>query len=173
MVLFDANFLLLLLDPDISVPKDPQTGAPLERAKERVEHLIATLAAAHETIGIPTPVMAEVLVYAGVAGPSYVGIITQNRNFRVLPFDLRAAIECAAMTNDALLTGKKKSGSAAPWQKVKIDRQIIAIGIVERISKIYGDDGDLLPLARDAGIEVESSWQLSLPPENPQQSLPL
>ena len=32
MVIFDANFLLLLLDPDVDVPTDPATGQPLARA---------------------------------------------------------------------------------------------------------------------------------------------
>lgn len=58
MVIFDANFLLLLLDPDVDVPVDPATGQPLARAKDRVEHLIATLSQQRETIGIPTPVVA-------------------------------------------------------------------------------------------------------------------
>ena len=41
MVVFDASILLLLLDPDAGPPKDPQTGQPIENARERIEHLIA------------------------------------------------------------------------------------------------------------------------------------
>ena len=65
MVIFDTNFLLLLLDPDVDVPTDLATEQPLTRAKERVEHLIAGLSQQRETIGIPTPVIAEILVHAG------------------------------------------------------------------------------------------------------------
>ncbi len=52
MVIFDANFLLLLLDPGIDVPADPATGQPLARAKDRVDYLVTTLSSERETIGI-------------------------------------------------------------------------------------------------------------------------
>lgn len=171
MVIFDANFLLLLLDPDIDVPIDPSTGQLLTRAKDRVEHLISTLSAQRETIGIPTPVIAEIMVHAGQAGPNYLATIGNSSHFRILPFDLRAAIEVAAMTSSAISSGDKKEGSIAPWQKVKIDRQIAAIGIMERASTIYADDEGVIRLAKAAGLTAVSSWNLPLPPENPQGNL--
>lgn len=170
MVIFDANFLLLLLDPDVGVPTDPATGLPLSRAKERVEHLIATLSQQRETIGIPTPVVAEILVHAGQAGSQYLDAIGSSSRFRILPFDLRAAVETAAMTASAIAGGDKKASSPAPWQKVKIDRQIAAIAIMERASTIYADDRGVLRLAAVAGLPAVSSWELPLPPEDPQGS---
>lgn len=171
MVIFDANFLLLFLDPDVDVPIDRTTGKPIIKAKERVDLLIDTLSKRREPIGIPTPVVAEVLVHAGQAGPEYLGTIGNSSRFRILPFDLRAAIEVAAMTATAKISGDKRGGSSAPWQKVKIDRQITAIGRTEGASTIYADDEDILPLARAAGIRVVSSWELPLPPEEPQGEL--
>ncbi|WP_044562594.1 hypothetical protein [Azospirillum sp. B4] len=171
MVVFDANFLLLLLDPDVDVPTDPATQKPLVRAKDRVEYLIATLSQQQEIIGIPTPVIAEVLVHAGTAGGGYLSILTDSSRFRILPFDLRAAVETAAMTATALGAGNKKGGSTAPWQKVKIDRQIAAVGIVGRAKTLYADDQDLVRLAKTAGLRTVSSWELPLPPEEPQGEL--
>lgn len=171
MVIFDANFLLLLLDPDVDVPADPATGQPLTRAKERVEHLIAGLSLQRETIGIPTPVVAEILVHAGQAGPEYLGIIGNSSRFRILSFDLRAAVETAAMTAAAIAGGDKRAGSPAPWQKVKIDRQIAAIGIMERASTVYADDQDVVRLAKLAGLATVNSWELPLPPDDPQGCL--
>lgn len=65
MVVFDASVLLLLLDPDASPPNDPATGQPIEHAKARIEHLIATLERQRTKVIIPTPVLSEVLVRAG------------------------------------------------------------------------------------------------------------
>jgi len=171
MVIFDANFLLLLVDPDADVPTDPGTGLPLTRVRERVEFLIAGLSQRKETIGIPTPVVSEVLVHAGEAGPKWLGVIGDSGRFRVLPFDLRAAVETAAMTASAKLGGDKRAGSSAPWQKVKVDRQIVAIGAVGRASTIYADDNGVVRLAKAAGIEAVSSWNLPPPPEDPQGEL--
>ncbi len=171
MVIFDANFLLLLLDPEVDVPPDPSTGLPLTWAKERVAQLIAGLSKQRETIGIPTPVISEVLVYAGEAGPRYLGVICNSNHFRILPFDLRAAIEAAAKTKEAIVAGDKREGSAAPWQKVKIDRQIIAISLVENVSAIYTDDQGLVRLAKNTGLAAVSSWELPLPPEEAQRDL--
>ncbi len=155
MVIFDANFLLLLLDPSVDIPGDPATGQSLLRARDRVEHLISTLSQQRETIGIPTPVVGEILVHAGPAGPNYL-----------------AAIEVAAMTAAAIGGGgNKKSTSGAPWQKVKIDRQIVAIGAIDRATTIYTDDQSVIKLAKRAGITAVSSWEIPLPPEDPQGRL--
>ncbi|MBK1663852.1 hypothetical protein CKO38_04280 [Rhodospirillum rubrum] len=171
MVIFDANFLLLLLDPDVDVPKDPATGRPLTRAKDRVEALIATLSKQREAIGIPTPVIAEILVHAGSAGPRYLSVVNNTSRFRILPFDLRSAIELAAMTASAIAAGDKRSGSLAPWQKVKVDRQIAAIAIVGNASSIYTDDEGVMTLAKATKIPTISSWDLPLPPEDTQGTL--
>ncbi len=171
MVIFDANFLLLLLDPEVDVPIDPATGQPLTWAKDRVEHLIAGLSQQRETIGIPTPVVAEILVHAGQAGPEYFGIIGNSSRFRILPFDLRAAVETAAMTAAAITRGDKRAGSLAPWQKVKVDRQIAAISIMERASTVYADDQGVVRFAKQAGLATVNSWELPLPPEAPQGRL--
>lgn len=43
MVVFDTSVLLLTLDPNARPPIDPATGERLQRADERVEHLIDML----------------------------------------------------------------------------------------------------------------------------------
>ena len=53
----------------------------------------------------------------------------------------------------------------------KIDRQIVACGIVERATSIFADDQSVTRLARSAGMGVVSSWELPLPPEDPQISM--
>jgi hypothetical protein len=75
------------------------------------------------------------------------------------------------MSAAAIAAGDKKSGISAPWQKVKIDRQIAAIGVMERATTIFADDLDIVRLAKAAGIEVVNSWSLPLPPEDAQGQL--
>lgn len=67
------------------------------------------------------------------------------------------------MTREAAEAGDKKSGSEQPWQKVKFDRQIIAIARVVGASKIYSDDENLAKFAKRIGIEVISIWDLPIP----------
>ncbi|HUE90280.1 MAG TPA: hypothetical protein VMO26_29710 [Vicinamibacterales bacterium] len=64
MVLFDNNILCLFLHPDAEVPNDPNTGAPIERTAERINHLVEQLQEQRIRIAIPTPVLSEFLTFA-------------------------------------------------------------------------------------------------------------
>ncbi len=171
MVVFDASVLLLLLDPEAGTPNDPATDDPVKHAKARIEHLIATLEQQRTKVIIPTPVLSEVLVRAGDAAPAYLEELNRSARFRIASFDTRAAVELAALTREALDAGDKRDGSTAPWQKIKIDRQIIAIARTEGAATIYSDDDDIQRLGQRSGIEVIGIAQLSLPPEDAQTEL--
>ena len=119
MVVFDTTTALLLLRPGTKPPLDPATGAPIEQAEARMALLVETLEKARTRIIIPTPVMSELLVYAGAATAELVARLTRSSTFRVAPFDTRAAIELAVMTRAALDQGDKRGGIEAPWNKVK------------------------------------------------------
>lgn len=82
-----------------------------------------------------------------------------------------AAVELASMTREAIRAGDKKDGSLSPWQKVKIDRQIIAIARVRGATRIYSDDEGVATFAERIGIEVVQTWKMPLPPIDPQQEL--
>jgi hypothetical protein len=97
----------------------------VDRARERVEHFIAELSSG-DTVIIPTPVLAEVLVRANEGGPGLLAALGGLARMKVRPFSERAAIETAHMTREAILAGDKKGGSTEAWQKVKVDRQVIA-----------------------------------------------
>ncbi len=111
MVIFDNNFLSLLLHPNSRPPLDPATGKPLERARERIEQLCVDLQERRDKIGIPAPALSEFLILAGDAGPDYLQAIDGSSVFRVLPFDQRAAIELAAMELEDRKVGDKKGGT--------------------------------------------------------------
>lgn len=174
MIVFDTTVLLLVLDPHVKPPNDPATGRPLERAAERIEHLVSTLSKANERIIIPTPVFSEVLVLAGAAVPRYIQHLNGMSVFRIAPFDQRAAIEAALAHADAINRGGIKIDAANPdttKTKIKFDRQIVAIAKVEGARMIYSDDEGLIKSAHRSSISTCRTSELDLPPEDPQQSL--
>ncbi|HMS83808.1 MAG TPA: hypothetical protein PKD12_09160 [Nitrospira sp.] len=172
MVLFDATILLLLLHPDTSPPIDPATKLPVTKARERIDFLIHTLGESGSKIIIPTPVLSEVLVWAGRAGSSYIPVIERSAVFRIEPFDTRAAVEVALLTASALKSGNKKGLSKEQtWAKIKYDRQIIAIAKVAHVSTIYSDDESLSKLARSHSISVIRLASLPLPQEDQQMGI--
>ena len=173
MVVFDATMLLLLLRPSVSAPLDPTTGKPVEQADARLAHHVAALEKSKTRIIIPTPGLSELLVRAGPAGAALVAQIQRSSVFRIAPFDTRAAIELAAMTNSALSAGEKRSGVLAPWTKIKFDRQIVAIAKVENANAVYSDDNSLITFAQASGIKTIRLADLLLPPQQAQPELPL
>lgn len=168
MVSMDAGFLGLLLHPAAKPPNDPATGKPLVRAKDRIEKLIEDLYAAHERIILPTPALCEFLVLAQNDGQQYLTELYNQPGFYIQPFDQMAAVELAAMELVARGNGGKRlpTTSATPWQKVKFDRQIVAISKVHQAHTIYSDDGDVKVIAENAGIKVIPCWELPLPPSD-------
>jgi hypothetical protein len=139
MVVFDSAVLTLLLWDQARPPLDPATGKPVERCKERMELLVNALHKTKQTILIPTPVISEVLTVSG-AGLRYLAILQKTAVFRIEPFDTRAAIELAEMNKVHLAAGDKKAGIDAPWQKIKIDRQIVSIARVAGAKTLYTND---------------------------------
>lgn len=162
MVLFDNNVLCLLLHPEADVPNDPKTGQPVDRAQDRVNFLRDQLQDAGLRIVIPAPVLSEFLTFAD---PEYLLTITQSVRFEIAPFDQRAAIESAVALRRALKSGKgKKLGLDSAWQKIKVDRQIIAIGKIYKVTMVYSTDSDVLTLAKESGLEAMHVADLPLPP---------
>ena len=175
MVAFDATMLLLLFSPNVPPPLDPVTGQPVKFARERIDFLIAHLEKEKIKIIIPTPALSEILVKSGTAGPEYLERLTTSSAFKIVPFDIRAAIEVAAMTRQAIDQGNKRFGTNAHaiWAKVKYDRQIVAIAKVEEASAIYSDDDDVRKLAQAQGMTIIQLPELPLPPDAAQTNLPL
>jgi predicted nucleic acid-binding protein len=161
-VAFDAATLTLLLWEGADAPLDPATGLPVERAKERIEFLVQNLHKSRTRIIIPDPVLPEVLVRSGPGGLRYVERLQRAAVFEIRPFDTLAAIELAQMTREAIASGKKL-GEGAPYQKIKIDRQIAAIAKVAGARAMYTDDGPLERFAKRVGLHVVKLYHLPLP----------
>ena len=170
MVVLDASFVLLLIQPDAKAPIDPTTKTAVEKCKTRIEHLIAELGEAKTAVIVPAPALAEFLVRAGPAATGYLQELQNERAIRVEPFGQRAAIECALLIDGAKKAGKStKPGDT--WAKVKFDRQIIAIAKVVGAKTIYTNDANLAKVAGANGLrrlpEASAQTQSATPAPQP------
>lgn len=171
MIGVDASVLTLILNERADSPPDPTTGRPIERVKDRVDFWVQSLHKAKQKIIIPTPALSEVLVRAGSGGMKYVEILQKAAVFDIRDFDKLAAIELAILTQQAIKVGGKKSGGKEPWQKIKLDRQIVAICKVAGVTNLYATDPSLGNFAKLSGIDVVGVHELPLPPGATQLTL--
>ena len=121
MPVIDATTLVYFLESDSKAPLNPETNKPISDAKARIGHLIKTLEDQGETLIIPTPALSEVLVHADTAGPEHLRILNRVKCVQIVAFDVRAAVELAAMTRDALRAGDLRAGTTTTRAKLKFD----------------------------------------------------
>lgn len=171
-VAFDSTMLSTLLNPGASVPGDPATNEPVKWPKERVEGLITDLAKDKKKIVIPAPVAAEILTVIGPTNTDYLSIINRSKVFEVVPLDAKAAVELAFLNRDKFAARDKKS-NAQPYQKVKVDRQILAICRVAKCDTLYTDDKSLISCAKLCDIATVRLCDLPLPETARQHKLDL
>ncbi len=163
MILFDSSVLCLTLYPQAGIPNDFRTGKPINFAKQRVDGLIAQAEQSSETILVPTPALSEVLVVVAPDVQKYLDELSNQACFKIVPFGERAAIEVALRTKAAIKRGDKKDGIVSAWDKVKYDRQIVAIAKVEGASTIYSTDRHIHAHAASWGIKVLNVSDLPVP----------
>jgi predicted nucleic acid-binding protein len=172
MVVFDTATILLAIDPRANPPIDPSTSQPVTHCKERIEHLLRQLSTARTRVLIPTPVLSEFLVGAGPDKGKFLEEFMGSHAFTIAPFDQRAAIELAYLTENDNNSNRIPIGITSK-AKIKFDRQIVAIAKVAQASKFYTDDGDLAILAKNNGMSVVMTWEIPLPPNEAQGNLVL
>lgn len=161
-VAFDNTMLSALLNPD--------SVSPVDMAKERADHAVLSLEKARRKIIIPAPACAELLTAIGPDAQQYINTVSRSRLFEVASFDARCAAELALLNRDAFRFNDAKDG-LEPYQKVKVDRQIIAICRVHAVTELYTDDGGLAKRARIVGITPIGLAELSVPEIQPELKL--
>ena len=171
-VCLDATALMCLLDSRLDVFPAPD-GSTVSQMQRRMDHLVTTIDKAKGSVIVPTPALAELLVGAGAQRAAMLRVLENRRAIRIEPFDKIAAVHCASLDNQAISDGDKKDGVRSSWQKVKIDRQIVAIAQVARCDRIVTADPDVEKIAGRAAIETTFVWQLELPPADAQIALQL
>lgn len=170
MVVFDTSILVLAFDENANPPTDPATNELLTECQARIDHLIKTLSKTKTRVLIPTPVLAEYLVRAGLDRDKRLAELTSSRVFVVAPFDIRAAVECAGI-EDADYVRLRAVPESETKAKIKFDRQIVATAIARSATVIYTGDIKLAARAKRNNIEVVMTWELPLPPADPQFKL--
>lgn len=158
----DNTFFTLVLNPSATPRPDPATGKPVAHHKLRIEALIEDLGRKKAKIVLPTPAIAEAMCVCS----DFDSVLLKIEEYAVLepcPFDSRSAIELARMTRIAVKNGDKRGGSLGDWQKIKIDRQIVAIAKVNGASVLYTDDDSQTNFAMHCGLKVVHTWDLDLP----------
>jgi predicted nucleic acid-binding protein len=148
-VVFDATVLVDFFNPKLTGDR---------RAK--LDDLVGTLEKTKTKIVIPTPALTEVLIRAGKAREEIHNTLTRKSAFEVAPFDVKAAMECSLMLEEAWSSAEKR---AITKTKFKFDWQIVAIAATRRVSAIYSDDGDVAKAAARTGIRVVQIDDLALP----------
>ena len=148
---------------------------PIEDLEGRVNLLIETLQDERETILVPQPAFSEFLVYADKAGPKYIARIEKSPLFRWGDFDLKAAVELAAMRRKRLnaMSNRelKRQTDAETKAKISFDRQIVAIAKANRVHTIYSNDKGIKRFAEQHGIKTIPMWELPRPAIEAQISL--
>lgn len=164
-VAFDSVVLGAWLHPEAKYP------ATAHRIPERLAYLVKTLEEKRSTLLVPTPALAEFLVLAENEAPAYLKRLARNRAIEIVPFDEKAAVEAAEAEILALQAGDSKAGATGPRQKIKVDRQIVAIAKVRQVDCLYSEDSDVAKIAVPMGVTVQGLSQIPLPPEDAQQPL--
>jgi predicted nucleic acid-binding protein len=167
MIIFDASYLIVHLHPYPETPMDRE-NKPVAKFRERVDSLIATLNAADQVIGVPTPALAEILVRAGKGKFKYLQTLNDSWRFEILSFDKLAAIDAGELI--AKIKNEHKSQPVDTWAKVKFDIQIAAIGKAAGATAIYSDDKQIEAHGKRLNIKVVRICDLPLPaPPDPEK----
>ena len=144
MMLFDTNALVFLYrnqEDDLNPHK-------------AVKYLFGVARQEGMAVAIPAPSLAEFLI--GESDPKKRAEFSRlfshkARTFRILPFDSKAAHTCCEIS-DRLNRMKMNESNKEPRQKVKVDRQILAIAACNGIGHFVSSDRQLLNDARLLGV---------------------
>ncbi|WP_146120321.1 hypothetical protein [Paraburkholderia sp. BL21I4N1] len=161
-VLVDANFLVMLASDKVS-----------DDDKARIDNFLSNAEKSKARIVIPMPAVAEYLVGADTAAIESFNKLERKTYIFVAPFDRAAAFECALLDRAALGGGNKKDEVVEPWQKIKIDRQIIAIGKAQGVTLVISSDDGVRKNALRVGISATTVSELELPASAKQARLNL
>lgn len=128
------------------------------------------------TIVIPTPVLAEYLL--GIDGESnkhaHVNLISSMNCFEILSFEEIASIECSMLpSKQEFKQFIKQLNSNETANKIRFDRQIIAIAKANGITEIWSSDSQVIKKGLEVGIDVKSLSEIQPIPLSDQYKLNL
>lgn len=161
-IAIDASTLSILLNSNARIPLDPATKQPVDLGRERILGFISQAEKERRKLVIPTPAVPELLTAISPTSADYIRVVNRKTVFEVRSFDEVAAIELAFLNRDVFSSLDEKNG-LEPWQKMKVDRQIIAIAKVADCEKILTEDDGLGNRARLCEIEPIKLIDIPIP----------
>lgn len=159
--IFDTNIIIYLVQPD--------APSGTERVAERVVHLVDQLSEMNARIIIPAPVLAELLSFADADEGMIQAELRKIRKLEFGHFDEMTAIELARLERKIKPSGVSFAELIGVRSKLKFDKLIVATALRYKSPTLYSDDMNVVKIAKRIGLNVKSSNELSLPPEEPQQ----
>ncbi|MDP3552810.1 PIN domain-containing protein [Methylocystis sp.] len=158
MIVVDANFLVLLFDPDAMQHVD--------RGHERVVHFIETMTKTREEVMIPAVVLTEVVAGRIDRVEEIVETIRRERAFIVQPLDEVIAIETGYLIRAAKEQIPSEDRQPGWRSMMKYDAIVAATAAVRGARAILTDnDRDFRNLLANSGVEVITLTSLPTPPE--------
>jgi predicted nucleic acid-binding protein len=153
VIVVDSNFIISYITKKDTTADD--------RAK--MAHFIEEIDKSKSKVIFPMIAVSEFLVRADRAGIALLEELEKKACVMVADFDRGAAHELAKMERDALDAGDKRAGSEEPYQKIKVDRQIIAIGMAHGAKMVISRDDGVLSQATRLGLVAKRIQDLDLP----------
>lgn len=152
VIVVDANFIVAYCTA--TTPAD-------DRA--RIENFIENAEKAKSKIIFPMVAVAEFLVGADLAGIEFLNTLDKKACILMADFNRAAAYELAQIDRAAKGAGDKKDESEEHWQKIKVDRQLVATGKSLGATLIISNDKNVRNNALRIGMEGTSIQDLELP----------
>ena len=154
MVIWDTNVLALYFANRLN--RDD---------KLRMDGLVAELKRKREPVGIPAQVFAEFLEAAKPEEAALSFNLLKTSAFKVLPYDMRAAIETTEVSRNGHAARKAQKGKNRDRQAVKVDWQIIAVAKANNARFLLSNDAGMLKEAQRSDLLCMSIADLPIPDE--------
>lgn len=166
IISIDTNILIAPFAKDDQIPPCVKSGKVEPYSSERTRHFLKECEKQKTRILLPTPVIAEFLVCSNDCNEELKQLLTLSSMLNPVSFDQRAAYEHAIITREALSTANGKTmGIPGSWQKIKFDRQIVAISKSLGAEELYCADKGLAKHAETCGLTVKSFSDMEIPPD--------
>lgn len=152
VIVVDANFIIAYCSSK-TIPDD----------RARIEHFIERVEKAKAKVVFPMVAIAEFLVGADLAGIEFLNTLDRKAHIHMADFNRAAAFELAQIDRAAIGSRDKKDESEEPWQKIKTDRQIVAIGKAQGAQLAISNDKNVRNNALRVNIQAMTIQELTLP----------
>lgn len=153
VIVVDSNFIISYITKKDTTADD----------RARMGYFIEEVEKSRSKIIFPMIAISEFLVGAENAGLAVLDELEKRACILVANFDRAAAQELARMERNALDAGDKRAGSKEPYQKIKVDRQIVAIGLAHGAKMIISRDNAVRNEATRLGLFAARIEDLELP----------